>query len=194
MGSDITVNHDIHPLLRQRRSPRAFADRDLADDMLRALIEAARWAPSCFNAQPWRLLVTRKGSPAHGRLTECLSEGNRRWAPAAPVLILTVARSAFDGGRPNRHAAHDVGLAVGQLTLQATAVGLCVHQMGGFDPDRARAAFAVPDGFEPVTVVAIGYPGDPDTLPEDLREKELAGRTRMPLESFTFGGEWGTPL
>jgi len=124
----------------------------------------------------------------------CLIEFNQGWAKSAPVLMLTFAHLSFDrNGQPNRHAYHDVGLAVANLTVQATATGLAVHQMAGIVPDKARATFGAPEGWDAVSAVAIGYPGDPNTLSEDLRARELAAPTRKPLRWFVFAGGWGSP-
>ena len=185
--------HPIHDLLKRRWSPRAFSDKPVEPETLRSLWEAARWAPSCFNEQPWYFLVaTKRDGAEYDRLLACLNEGNSAWAGRAPVLMVSVARTAFqDDGEPNRHALHDVGQAVANLTLQATALGLFVHQMAGFSPEKVRQAFAVPEGFEPVAAIALGYPGDPTVLPEKLRQRELAPRSRKPLEDFVFSGRWG---
>jgi len=189
------TRYPIHELLRERWSPRAFADRMVEPEKLRSLLEAARWAPSSFNEQPWSFIVATKEHPGeYERLLSCLVEGNIRWAQHAPVLMLSVARLAFERNqKPNRHAFHDVGLAVENLVIQATALGLAVHQMAGFHVDKARELFSIPDGHEPVAAMAIGFPGDPARLPDDLRERELAPRTRKPLESFVFSGQWGQP-
>ncbi|MGH7351844.1 MAG: nitroreductase family protein [Candidatus Methylomirabilales bacterium] len=189
------TTHEIHGLLRERWSPRAFADRVVEPDKLRSLLEAARWAPSSYNEQPWSFIVATKDNPGeHGRLLSCLVEGNVRWAQHAPVLMLSVARLAFERNRkPNRHAFHDVGLAVENLVIQGMALGLFVHQMAGFHVDRAREVYGIPEGYEPVAAMAIGYLDDPGRLPDDLRERELAPRTRKPLESFVFSGQWGQP-
>ncbi len=183
----------IHELLRRRWSPRAFADREVEPEKLRALWEAARWAPSSSNEQPWSFVVARREDRAEfDRLLGCLVEGNVVWARHAPVLMLAVARLSFErSGRTNRHALYDVGQAVACLTVQATALGLHVHQMAGFDAQRARATFDVPDGQEPATAVAIGYLGEPDSLPDALRERELAPRSRRPLGGMVFTGRWG---
>ena len=185
--------HPIHDLLRLRWSPRAFDAKPVARKTLQSLLEAARWAPSSYNEQPWAFIVGTKDEPdAYSKVLECLIEFNQGWAKAAPVLMLTVAHQTFErNGQPNRHAFHDVGLAVAQLTVQASAEGLVVHQMAGILPDKAREVFGIPAGWEAATGVAIGYPGDPSSLPEPLREKELAERTRKPLESFVFSGSWG---
>ncbi len=189
------TTHEIHALLRERWSPRAFADRMVEPEKLRSLLEAARWAPSSFNEQPWSFIIATKESPSeYERLLSCLVEGNVRWAQHAPVLMLSVAKLAFERNqKPNRHAFHDVGLAVENLVIQATALGLAVHQMAGFHVDKARELFSIPDGHEPVAALVLGFPGDPAGLPEDLRERERAPRTRKPLESFVFSGQWGQP-
>ena len=189
------TRYPIHELLRERWSPRAFADRMVEPEELRSLLEAARWAPSSFNEQPWSFIVATKEHPGdYERLLSCLVEGNVRWAQHAPVLMLSVAKLAFErNGKPNRHAFHDVGLAVENMVIQATALGLAVHQMAGFHVDKARELFSIPDGHEPVAALVLGFPGDPAGLPEDLRERERAPRTRKPLESFVFSGQWGQP-
>jgi nitroreductase len=189
------TKYEIHELLTKRWSPRAFANRMVEPEKLRSLLEAARWAPSSYNEQPWNFIIATKDNPGeHGRLLSCLVEGNVRWAQHAPVLMLSVAKLAFDRNKnPNRHAFHDVGLAVENLVIQGMTLGLYVHQMAGFHVDKAREVYGIPEGFEPVAAMAIGYPGDPDGLPEDLREREQAPRSRKPLEAFVFTGQWGQP-
>lgn len=189
------TQYPIHDLLRRRWSPRAFADLAVEPEKLRSLLEASRWAPSSYNEQPWSFIVATREHPAeHERLLSCLVEGNQRWAKTAPVLMLSVAKLHFDrNGASNRHAFHDVGLAVENLIVQATALGLAVHQMAGFEVDKARELFRIPEGHEPVAAIALGYPGDPESLPKPLRERELAPSTRKPLEKFVFAGEWGQP-
>jgi len=187
------TTYPIEPLLKQRWSPRAFAERPVEIDKLLSLWEAARWSASCANQQPWYFIVaTREEQAEYARLLSCLRENNQLWASQAPVLMVSVAKLAFDmNGQPNRYAFHDVGLAVANLIVQATALGLYVHQMAGFYPDKVRELYGVPDGFEPVAGIVLGYPGDPATLPEDLQQRELAPRTRQPFESFIFQGAWG---
>jgi nitroreductase len=196
MEKPAPTREEIHTLIRSRWSPRALSSRALEPAELRRLFEAARWAPSSFNEQPWRFLVARKeDEAAYERLLACVHERNRKWAQAAPVLVLSVARTRFSKSEtPNRHAFHDVGLAVGQLITQATAMGLVVRQIAGFDEEAARRAYDLPDVFEPVAVLAIGAPGDPDELPADLREKESAARRRLPLEEIVFDARWDEPL
>ena len=187
------TRYPIHELLRERWSPRAFADRMVEPGELRSLLEAARWAPSSFNEQPWSFIVATKQHPGeYERLLSCLVEGNVRWAQHAPVLMLSVAKLAFERNqKPNRHAFHDVGLAVENLVIQGMALGLFVHQMAGFHADRAREVYGIPESHEPVAAMAIGYLDDPGRLPDDLREREVAPRIRKPLESFVFSGQWG---
>lgn len=164
--------------------------------MLLTLLEAARWAPSSSNEQPWRFVVATKEEPAdYDRLLACLLEGNRKWAYRAPVLILSVTRMDFEeDGRPNRHAFHDVGLATENLLLQATALGLVAHPMAGFDIEKARADLKIPSGYEPVAMIAVGYPGELSVLPDYLQQRELKPRERKPLTEIAFSGQWGHSL
>ncbi len=186
----------IHDLLARRWSPRAFDERTIDAGLLQTLFEAARWAPSSNNEQPWRFIVASKENETDwNRLFDCLTEGNRRWVFRAPVLVLSIAGMNFeDDGKPNRHAFHDTGLAAENLVLQATASGLVAHQMAGFDVEKARDYLGIPTGYEPVAMIAIGYPGDPAVLPERLRERELRPRSRRPIQEWTFSGQWGVPL
>ncbi len=188
-----STDFPVHPLIQRRWSPRAFADRLVEPEKLLSLLEAARWAPSSGNGQPWHFFLGVRGTPAHAVLVDVLKEGNASWAAQAPVLMLTVAKMTTGSGRPHTHALYDVGLAVMNLTLQATALDLYVHQMGGFYADRARQRFAIPEGFEPVTAIAIGYLGDPEMLDEKNRERERSPRSRRPLSEFVFEGRWGEP-
>ncbi len=193
MEKSAQTEFPIDDLLRRRWSPRAFSDRPVEPEKLRCLLEAARWAPSSYNEQPWAYLVaTREDPEEYARMLSVLVEGNIAWAQRAPVLMLSLARLNFErNGRPNRHAFHDVGQATANLVTQATALGLFVHQMAGFHAEKARELFSIPEGWEPVAAIALGYPGDPESLPEPLRERELAPRTRKPLEQFAFAGRWG---
>jgi len=186
----------INELMARRWSPRAFEDRAVEREKLLQLLEAARWAPSCFNEQPWRYLIF-DGSDAEAlkRARACLSEGNE-WALEAPVLMLSVARENFSKNeKPNRTAQHDVGLASENLVLEAVDAGLAAHQMAGFDVERSRAEFAIPEGFTPIAMIAIGYPyrGDLDRLPEKMRDRELASRARKPIDEIAFAGGWDKP-
>jgi len=189
------TQYPIHDLLRRRWSPRAFSDRRVEPDKLRSLWEAARWSPSSYNEQPWSFIVATKEDEAeYARLLSCLVEGNIEWAQHAPVLMVSVARLSFEeDGKPNRHAFHDVGQAVANLIVQATALGLVVHQMAGIFPDKIRKLYGIPEGYEAVAGIALGYPGAPEILPERLRQRELAPRSRKPIQDFVFSGRWGRP-
>jgi nitroreductase len=195
MEKPAETQYPIHDLLKRRWSPRAFSAQAIELEKLRSLFEAARWAPSSNNEQPWRFIVATKGNTVEwDRLFNCLVEGNRKWAHQAPVLILSVASLKFeDDGSANRHAFHDTGMAVENLVIQATALGLFVHQMAGFDMEMARTEFKIPDGYEPVAMIAVGYPGDHATTPDYLRERELKPRQRNSISQFVFSGNWGTP-
>ena len=175
----------VHPLLAERWSPRAF-DRahELGDEALTALLEAARWAPSAQNSQPWRFLVTRRGEEAHGRLFAALAPGNRAWAGTASALILVAARTAGDDGSPHPWALYDTGQAVAALVTQAQAGGLAVHQMGGFDTAAVRAQFGLGDDLTPVVVLAIGRRDSTADLPEPFAARETAPRTRRPVSDL----------
>jgi len=189
------TQNPIHDLIRRRWSPRAFSERPVEPDKLRSVLEAARWAPSSRNEQPWAFLVAPREDPeSYERLFGVLMEMNRAWAQKAPVLILTLAHTQLTkDGTPNRHGFYDAGQATSNLLLQATSLGLVTHQMGGFDVEAARQRFHVPSGWEPVSVMALGYPGEVESLPEALREREMEKRRRKPLEEFVFSGAWGHP-
>ncbi len=195
MHNPAPVDHPVHDLIQRRWSPRVFSSRPVDAPTLLTILEAARWAPSSFNEQPWSLIVATRDKPEDfERLLACLTPGNQSWARHAPVLLLSVAKLAFArNGRPNRHALHDIGLASAQLALQATALGLAVHFMAGFDGASAREAFQIPDGFEPGAAAAIGYAEKIDRLPDEAREKALAPRRRKPLKEFVFSRKWGEP-
>jgi nitroreductase len=183
----------LSDLVRNRWSPRAFADQPVTPDVLRSLLEAARWAPSSNNEQPWAYIVATKDDPENfTKMLSVLVEFNVGWAQNAPVLILSVAHlKAQKDGAPNRHALHDVGSATAQLTFEANSRGLFVHQMAGYYPEKARQVFEIPEDWEPVAAMAIGYLGDPQSLPERLRDRELAPRTRKPLSEFVMTRGWG---
>jgi nitroreductase len=173
------------PILAERWSPRGF-DRDAVvdEDTLTTILEAARWAPSASNIQPSRFIVARRGSPAFDTIHDALAGFNRAWADAASVLIVNVAELSIDAERENPWAKYDVGQAVAHLTIQAQHEGLHTHQMGGFDAARLAEAFGLSDDQAIVTITALGRLGDADSLPAELRERELAPRTRKPLEDL----------
>jgi len=175
----------VHPLLAERWSPRGFdRSHELGDVALSALLEAARWAPSERNSQPWRFLVTRRGEESHSRLFAALTPGNRAWAGTASALVLVAARTAGDDGSPQPWALYDTGQAVAALVTQAQADGLAVHQMGGFDSDAVRAEFGLGNTLTPVVVLAIGRRDGTAELPEPFAARETAPRTRRPVSDL----------
>ncbi len=194
MSKRSSTDYPVHDLITKRWSPYSFDDRPVSESDLRSLFEAARWAASSYNEQPWSYIVATKENPEEfERLLSCLVEGNQVWAKAAPVLALGIATLKFARNKkPNRVAVHDLGLAAGNLCLEATARGLMVHQMVGILPDKARETYEIPEGSEAVTGFAIGYAGNPDSLPDTLKERDRAARQRKPLGEFVFGGKWGT--
>lgn len=180
-------------MLARRWSTRAYTAQSIEPETLRRLFEAARWAPSSGNGQPWSFLVARKEEAAEfEKLAGVLNPGNA-WAKSAAVLAISVAQLERAPGKPNGHAWHDVGLACENMALQATALGLSLHMMGGFSAEKARAVFAIPEGFAPVAAISIGYPADPNTLPEELRAKDLVPRQRKAIREFVFSGKFGQP-
>jgi nitroreductase len=180
----------VEDIILRRWSPRAFANKPVSDADLKVIFAAASWAASSFNEQPWRFLVGRKGDETWNKIFQALMPFNQSWAGSAPVLYASFAKHTFShNGLPNRVAMHDVGAASATLALQATALGLHTHGMAGFDGEALRAAFGIPDDFEPVAVWALGYLGDPGGLPEKYREMEFQPRTRKPLREFVFS-EW----
>lgn len=196
MEKPAETQFELHPLLSQRYSPRAFDQRPVPAAALGSLFEAARWAPSCFNEQPWTFLVAARETDPEGfaKLSDCLMPANRVWAEVAPVLALSVAKRTFtQNGKPNRHAAHDVGLATAHLVIQAEALGLSSHQMGGFDGAKAVADLGVPEDFEPMAMLAIGYRGEVSQLSDDLAAREVAPRVRRSLDTTVYGAVWGQP-
>ena len=182
----------LHPLLAERWSPRGFDPTHAVDDhQLTSLLEAARWAPSANNSQPWRFVVTRRGDEAFDLLAGVLMASNRTWATAAGVLVLVAAQTADDSGRSRPWALYDAGQAVAALTVQAQADGLSVHQMGGFDVEAARRTFALDDTLTPVVVVAVGQHDPTSQLPAPLADREQAPRTREPLASLVLADPTG---
>jgi nitroreductase len=188
-------SHPIHELLVRRWSPYGFADRAVTDSDLTSLFEAARWAASSYNEQPWTYFVaTRKDPEEFSRLLSCLVPANQAWAKAAPVLVLCVVSRQFSQTKKvNRAAEHDLGLASANLVVEATGRGLSVHQMIGILPDRARELYQIPEHADAWTALAIGYKAKADELPDDLRERDQAPRTRKPANAFVFTGTWGHP-
>jgi len=185
----------VHELMIRRWSPYVFDGRAVDPDDLASIFEAARWAPSSFNEQPWRYIVaTRDDREEFERVASCLLDANRAWAEQAAVLALGAVSLRFGrNDKPNRVAQHDLGLASAGLTFEATARGLSVHQMAGILPDRARELFEIPEGFEVITALAIGHVGDPDAAAGGLGDRDRAERTRRPLDESVFSGRWGRP-
>lgn len=184
----------LHDIIQNRWSPRSFAaDRDIDEQTVLTLLEAARWAPSCFNDQPWRFIICNKttNQTAWQDLLNCLGEKNQLWAKNAPVLLLSVAMKTFaHNDQPNRWSQYDTGAAGMSICLQAVAMGLVTHQMGGFDAEKCRERFALPDNCEPMSVIAIGYQADADLLSAELKANELKPRHRKTLEDNFFFGNW----
>jgi nitroreductase len=195
VSKQATTDYPVQELIASRWSPYAFADRPVSVDDLHSLFEAARWAPSSYNEQPWRYFVaTKDDSEAFAEMLSCLVEGNQVWAKTAPVLAIGCTHLNFAlNGKPNAAAVHDLGLASANLVLEATARGLAVHQMIGIVPARVRAVYQVPEDVQPLTGLAIGYRGDPASLPPNLQQRDLTPRQRKPQAAFVFAGKWGTP-
>ena len=192
MQKPAPTNFPVHHLIRERWSPRAFASKSVEPAILASLFEAARWAPSSNNEQPWAYLVaTTDDTEISAKTLRVLVEFNAAWAKEAAVLMIAVSRLNFQNGTPNRNAFYDTGAATALLSVEATARGLAVHQMAGFDHDKAKKVFEIPEDCEPIAAIAIGYPGDPNSLPEKLRDREVAPRTRKPLSEFVMSGRWG---
>ena len=185
----------VLPVFHERWSPRSFQDRSVSRETLARIFEAARWAASSNNEQPWRFLVGTRGSETYHKIFESLVEFNQKWAHTAPVLVLGTARATFSrGGAGNRHALYDLGAATSYMTLQAAALGLASHQMGGFDPGKARTLLGIPEEYEMGAVIALGYQDDPAKLSDSaLIERETAPRTRKPLEEMVFDA-WAHPM
>jgi len=189
------TSRPIHDLFVRRWSTRAFdAAKPVSREQLISLLEAGRWAPSCNGDEPWRYLVWDRGRDSEGfqKAFECLSDNNRKWVRNVPLLMLSCAGSIFGAtGKPNRWTQHDTGAASVSMALQATALGLAYHQMGGFDADKTRAAFGIPAEYTPMAMIAVGHQAAPDVLDEETKKKELAPRARKPLGEKFFEGAWG---
>ena len=190
MAKRAVTQYPILDPIAERWSPRAFDDRLITEEDLAGLFEAARWAASAFNAQPWRFVYAARSEPAFETLLACLRESNQAWARHAAVLVIACAKTTHEDGSPNGHAIHDLGQAMATLAIEATARGLHIHQMAGFYPEKARELLGVPDGYEPKTAAALGYLGDPSRLSEKLQEREAAPRQRKSLEELAFRGAW----
>jgi nitroreductase len=188
----------IHDLLAARWSGRAYdVNKPVSREQVISLLEAARWAPSCFGDQPWRFVVWNRGEDeaAWQRAFECLVPGNQDWVKNAQVLLLVTADTLFNhNGKPNRWGQYDTGAAAENLCLQAEALGMMAHQMGGFDADKTRSEFGVPEQYIPMAMIAVGYPADPATFADEIKERELALRKRRDLGELFFAGAWDKPV
>jgi nitroreductase len=183
----------VEDLILRRWSPRSYADKPVSSADLTKIFTAAGWAASSYGEQPWRFIVGKKGDPTYAKILDSLMEFNQGWAKSAPVLIISAGKKVFShNGAPNGYGLHDTGAASATMSLQATALGLHTHGMGGFDKDKARAHFEIPDEYEVGAAWALGYLGDPDALPPQLKEHQLAPRSRNPLDKFVFA-EWEKP-
>jgi nitroreductase len=183
----------IHELLKERWSPRAFADELIEREKINSLFEAARWSPSCFNEQPWHFIIATKDSEVeYQRILSCLTEKNQEWAMSAPLVGIAVANIRFERNQKvNRHSFYDTGQALAHLTFQACELGLHVHQMAGFKPSLAKEEFDIPEWYDPMTAFVVGYLGEPERIPEAFRTPEGAPRSRKRVSDFVFTGKWG---
>lgn len=186
------TKHKIIELIKNRWSPRSFSDKTIDQESINSLFEAASWAASAYNEQPWRFLfATKENFEVYNRILGTLVEWNQNWAKSAALLILTITKLNFShNNKPNRTAFYDLGQAIGQLGLQASSMDLYVHQMSGFDHQKAEKEFSIPGDFTAVSVLAVGYLGKAEDLPEDLRKLEQTARTRNELNSFVFEGDF----
>lgn len=185
------VDHAIFPLLQMRWSPRTFNLREISSKERNQLFEAARWAASSYNRQPWRFIYAHKGTEDYKKITDCLSNFNKQWAISAPLLVLTAYKEKTDEGDENFHALHDLGLCMGNMGIQAEHMGIAMHHMAGLDWRQAQKLFSVPDGYHITTAVAIGYyGGHPEELSADLRQEEFKERQRNTVDTFAYEGYW----
>lgn len=180
-------------LIKKRKSPVAFSDQEVTKNQLEQLFEAARWAASCFNEQPWRFIVATKDQGDHyKKVLNGINPHNQTWAQNAAVLMLTFAKKTFErNGKPNMHSWHDLGLAVGNMSAQATSMGLYLHQMAGIVRENILHDFAIPGDYDVVSGIALGYKLDIEDVPEDLKARETKERTRKPLNETVFDEAWG---
>ena len=184
------TDYEIFALLKQRYSPRVFDDKELSEDHRRELFEAVRWSASSNNEQPWRFVYANKGTEAYGKIVECLSDFNKKWATNAPFLMLTAYKEKMNENE-NFHALHDLGMGLGSMAMQAQYRGIALHHMAGVDWQKAQEMFQVPEGYHITSAVAVGYyGGELSSLPEDLIELEVGSRNRMPQQDFAYEGSW----
>ena len=181
MNKIATTHYPVNSLIKERWSARAFSDKNISDELLNQFVEAASWAASSMNEQPWLYYVAHRGTPAFDQMAEVLMSGNRIWAKDAAVLMISIAKKNFSNGNPNRHYMHDVGAANQNLMLEATANGVLGHLMGGFDVAKTKEVFNLEEELDPVVIIALGYPGNAEQLPAPFNEREVAPRTRKTL-------------
>ncbi len=187
MEKPAPTHRNISENILKRWSPRAFDSRPLEEEKLLNVLEAGRWAASAYNEQPWRFVVGKKGEAKYEKIANSLIEWNRQWAGKAPVLILNLAKKTFrHNGKPNATALYDLGQAVAAMALEAVHQGLVSHQMSGFDAEKATKALGISSDFQAVSVMALGYAGNMENLPDDLRQTEMSARERKPLEDLLF--------
>ena len=191
-GKSAKTIYSINELSFKRWSPRAFDPGPVEKEKIRSILEAARWSPSAGNEQPWKFIIGFREDDTWQKIFDTLDDGNKAWVRTVPVLFLSIGKKTR-GRRntPNSHFQYDTGQSVAHLSLEATSMGLFVHQMGGFDPELAVRKFNIPDDHQPLTVIAIGYLGDPSSLPPDLQKSELDARTRKDFDEFVFSGTFG---
>lgn len=184
-----TTAKTVKDTILKRKSPLAFSDKAVSQEDMDTLLDAARWAASAYNEQPWRFIYAKKQEDPDGfkALHDILLPGNQPWAEKASVLMLVIAKNTFSAnGKPNAHAFYDAGQAVGTLAIQATSMGISLHQMGGFSSEKAIEHLNLNEDYSPVAAVAIGYQGDPEQLPENLKKRELSPRKRKSLSEIAF--------
>jgi len=197
-NKEIETKATIHELIASRWSGRAYdSEKMLSREQIISLIEAARWAPSCFGDQPWRFIVFDRATNQAGweKALACLVEGNRGWAKDAPLLLLACADTVLSqNGKPNRWGQYDTGAAALNLSLQAAALGLMVHQMGGFNADKTKTEFSIPEQFAPMAMMTVGYQLAETAIPDDIKEREYNPRARNTLDENFFEGHWDKPI
>jgi len=192
MNKPALTDKNIHPLIKNRWSPRSFDARPVEADKLQRIFDAARWAPSSFNEQPWRFIIGIKGDETWDKIFDSLLEWNQQWAKTAPVLVLAIGSSRYAKTHKESDIfKYDVGQAIAYVTLQASEEGLMMHQMGGFSKKKAIEHFGIPEDFQPLTVSAIGYQAAPENLPKEFEELEYKERSRMALSEQVFAGRFG---
>lgn len=183
--------YPLHPLIASRWSPRAYSNKSVESEKLQCVFEAAGWAASASNLQPWYFLVGFKGDEVYRKIFETLVEFNRLWVVNAPVLVLGIAKTTNPKGDPNPYFTYDLGQSVAILSIQAKAEGIYVHQMAGFDAGKAAATLEIPDDYKVLVAFTLGYRGDPEILHPNLQKLELSPRTRRSVGESVFTGSFG---